>query len=935
MNRSISFFIVIILLLTSFTSIAQVKISQMPETTQNPTGGWIPIVIGTTNNKINAGVFYNTIPQKTITELRAISITTLPNNFTYFITDENKQGLFRYDNADVTSTDDGAMVLVSTDNKRFKRIVQDNVINAKWFGAVGAGVDATISSLGLTFAQAQQIFDRSGSRIVLTLTDFNTQSVDWFAIQRAINYCISSSNGKLYIPAGNYYLKKGLVVAPKAGAGFVTSFEIEGATTTYDGPRQTVLTIANNNSFGIGLQFCKGARIKNLFLAGQNDLTTLNNYDILENPNTNWTNGCRNNTVSPHAGIVVDPFFNYIANSDPEKYPDFIDLYPSATEFSGGSTDVIVDNCRIEKFVVGISFSPHDAPQNGDAMAVNNSWIKFCKSAISIGQSQNRSVYVNNLKVWLGVETVFDSSQYGDGRGDNVEVDGLDVVGVRYLTRLSGYFNKGLIIKRMHAEVLHSLGGNFAGTSGDLFIENSFVHLQPSYNLGAVGPVAVHRATSIFKGGTLKVSDSFLGTYSGTDNTPLQFNARLGIFEKCLFEYLPVNTNLNRVTFKNCEGAGSNYHFGDGEIFNLNYPNEIFNQYFLFASNMEWHMAPNYKRKQIIGNPYVSISLNLTSPDGLTNGVKLTNIDVNNFTATAIISPTSNNYKIIQVGDNIYSYSTSIPNEYGDGGSFFLGNVIAKDNATGTITFGHTARGIDNTTVFPIAIIRPQFLLPPLILGNITAGSNVVVNCEAEALAPVLGIPVGITITSPYFPLGTYIVSSTSNTVTLSNSATTSAQGAEIIGANWQGEEYGIISSRYYNPGYKRGDIVYNTDFVNYPEIEKWTCSKSGITGSVNYPPKFEISFKNSSKTFTVPSGGTINIDGGRFVSSIIVKPVAALTGFKVGTTSGGSDVVASIAVAAGADKVFLINRYFRTSTTLFFSWTSPASVSVEVIVPK
>ncbi|MBD2864031.1 right-handed parallel beta-helix repeat-containing protein [Paenibacillus oceani] len=102
----------------------------------------------------------------TYVQLRA---NTLPDaNVIYYVKDAGYEGHFYYDASDVTAPDNTGLVLVSTSGARFKRIVETESINVKWFGA--AGDDATD---------------------------------DAAAIQKAIDH-IPASGGVLYFPPGIY-----------------------------------------------------------------------------------------------------------------------------------------------------------------------------------------------------------------------------------------------------------------------------------------------------------------------------------------------------------------------------------------------------------------------------------------------------------------------------------------------------------------------------------------------------------------------------------------------------------------------------------------------------------------------------------------------------------------------------------------------------------
>jgi hypothetical protein len=957
--------------LSTIESYGQVKISAMPETKEDPAGGWIPVVLSNKNYKYNPGSY---VQQRTIENIRGLSPTNLPADYVYYVTDLGKEGFFRYDASDVdkpndnpatkASVDDGATVLVTKNNLRFKRIIENNTVNAKWF-EMGNDPSALINTLKyrnnavITYEQAKAIFDKPNSRVTLQDTDFTTQNCTWFALQRAINFCLALGN-KLYIPAGKYTVSKGLLVADMGN--FVSGFEIQGAATTYNGSdSQTVLSFTDKNSFGLGFQRVKGLRVRNLLLRGQNAIAgTL--YDYFENPDMDWLHGCRNDIFSPHAGFVVDPLFN-VGNAAAENmYPGFEAFY---TDQGGGSTDVIFDNCRVEKFVVGYCFSPHNAPQNGDNLAINNSWVNYCKSGISVGQSQNRSVAVNNLKCWGGVETLFDSKNYGDGTSDFVEVDQLQIAGgVKFLARSGGWINKGLQIRRMHAELLYSLGSvNTTSHQLGLMIDDSWIDL-----VGSLPGESVHPARCAFSGSGLKITNSFFGQYQGANALPITISTPYAVFEKCSFYENVVGLMPSNVgeldlwqgftDFRDYKGARFRSHnapelisggFSDYDILIEGSYLEIDRYY------MNSYAYRRYSALLVDSNtqPYFQNFFTFK----LSQNIQLSSTNTSAQEASFTVTPTSDDYKILRVGDPLYS-KDNFPNETGEISTFLLGRVKSKNDATGSVTIEGAAKGIDLVTSYPITIRRYKYVMGSFILGNIIAGTNTVMNCMGEG--GVLKGFNGYTVQSPYFPKGTYMISTdpATKTITLSNNALATVNGAEIIGANWNAVEYGTYPDTWPHvccyQAYKKGDVIYNTDLTNYPDVEKWVCTKSGLTGSV-FVPEFNTTTMDVSSKFTGNTtiiNGQIAVSKGRFISNIVVSTDKAISSIRIGTTPGGSDVLAggsTTSVAANTSKVIAINKYYNrrpsgpsgpdgtTTMTLYvqFTQSSATTATINLLISK
>jgi hypothetical protein len=703
-----------------------------------------------------------------------------------------------------------------------------------------------------------KIFDTTLT-IVPEALSLGKWSVRWFgalgdgiqddqpAIQKTIDSAIVSKLKYVYLPFGNYKIGIGILVRQGLNQ-FCNSFRLEGETNVYDGTAgQTKLTTTNKNTFMVGLHKCKGVRVYGIFLNGANSaIANLSVYDVLENPATNFSGGCRDTPYSPHAGFVVDPFINDSSATD--IYPDFASYYNSA-DGNGGSTDIIFDSCRVANLVVGYCLSPHITPQNGDAICINNCWGDSCRSAVSIGQSQNRSCQINNFKCWGHTETIFNSFDYGNGTGDHPEVDGLNVAGsVRYIAKLTSFANKGIIIKRGHLESFYMLNGSTV--FGHMTLEGCRINFQaPVY-----GSPAIHNAYTIFKGGYLKVVDSMFFTYGAIYYTPLAVDCQSAYFDKCYFNQLPINYYLQgQLEFVNCSSAQSTLPFGSSDIITVSKPQELSeNTPYLLLSDM----IISYNRRNgstPLGNTSSLIrkrkrNTNITNPTSTTRTpeewyffplksgtLSFSNIDAINLTADIVMSA-GDDYNKVYIQDTIFlNGTTNILDEYGIANRYLCcGVVTAKNDATSTITLSYIGKGIDAVTNYNFYIGRIPNVYPFFVIGDAISGSNVITNCVGEA--PISSAAPRMTIFSPYFPEGTHIISVTSTTITVSNNAIDNGL-VEVTGVDWQGIEQGVfVASNANSIGYKKGDIIYNTDFIGNPTVYKWRITQSGITNSSRLP---------------------------------------------------------------------------------------------------
>jgi hypothetical protein len=127
--------------------------------------------------------------QITVAGLRALSSPSI--TIPYQITDISKAGVFRYDASDLSSADDGAMVIVNG-TKRFKRVF-DGAVHAKWFGVVAVDLIST--------AQSSPV-----------------QTANTTALQNAINYLIQTGGNTLIIPDGFIHVNDLLEVSTRMAA---------------------------------------------------------------------------------------------------------------------------------------------------------------------------------------------------------------------------------------------------------------------------------------------------------------------------------------------------------------------------------------------------------------------------------------------------------------------------------------------------------------------------------------------------------------------------------------------------------------------------------------------------------------------------------------------------------------------------------------------
>jgi hypothetical protein len=421
----------------------------------------------------------------------------------------------------------------------------------------------------------------------------------------------------------------------------------------------------------------------------------------------------------------------------------------------------------------------------------------------------------------------------------------------RYLCRLNNFFSNGLTLNNSHIEILQALGGNFEADAGILHITNTLVNLA-----GDVLPgdgTAVHHAVTIFRGGTLSMKNSTL-TYYSAGFGAMSFSAQSAIFDNVALDFLPINSLVNGQTqYRHCKYGA--FTFGEGERIDYVLPNSAADQRPLFVTDMDYITGLTTRD---IYNSFTRKKINRTAGTnvgGSRRGLKdaqlmyLGNITVSNIQnpdnalgythCEFTLSTSSEEYKMLQVADVIVFPTT---NEFG------MTNVMTtfgtvQSKSAGTIVIKQFPRGT-TTIPYDLFLYKPQQLILPFATMNITSGSPNLSGVIIEGSGTQL--PTGITINSPYFPEGTYLVSydGAGNGVA-SNNATATKTNVDLLSSDWQGIIYGgpPDPAQTDKIGFKQGDIIWNVRTDIETSVVFWTCTTSGITNT-SRSPAFRPFFK-------------------------------------------------------------------------------------------
>ncbi len=700
----------------------------------------------------------------------------------------------------------------------------------------------------------------------------NGTTNDWAALQNDINICTYNGIRELYLPAGTYMITKGLLFRQDVNgqyqgltpgsistSNFLSGICLTGDGIPYDGtPGQTVVNCTDGNSFAIGLQRVKGFRCKGIAFTGINAAPgNYNLYQVLEDPTSTFLSpGSRSDSLSPHCGVNIDPFSSSATPSG-HQYPDYTGYYTETS--NGGSTDVEFEDCIFRFFTVGRAVSINGFSQNGEIIVFRNCWADFNKSSLATGQSQSRSVFCYDDHIWGGTMIIYDGSNYGGGTAAPVTSIGLNTAGGnRFLCTLNGWASNGMFLKNAHIELLWSLGGSFFGAAGQLTIEDSWVALAgPQPSSGVTQPYTV------FNGAWLKITNSKVSQYGAAASLPLSICCGRSMYENVIFDLLPINFG-GYVSYKDCFQISS---FGDSSIIGFLQVANFGNTPVLFTTGMKIVLVGpdpastlniNRERKKLTSN-YLNVGLRDIVAVGLSTTITLTSVSYTTNTAQFSLSTSSVDYKNLLVGD-IFIFP--VTDEFGNVNILAAFGLVTSLSG-GTVTLSGIAKNLNTTTAYSVYLDRHEYLILPLLLGNVTSGSNIVSSVVVEGGGPVTaGTPVYI----PHFPLGTTIVSYNSGTaqLTLSNNATITETNVAILSSDWIGEEVGgaPYTTNAYALGYKKGDRIYNNRTDLYPNIRYWQCTKSGVTGTARIPEFVSYDAKESvSYTAASVTGATADIN--------------------------------------------------------------------------
>ncbi len=81
---------------------------------------------------------------RTLAQLRAFTVKDVHLNYSITLSDTGKEGIFRYDSTDTTSTDNTGTIVVTASGARYKRVAHEEVLSS-WFDNTNVGFQTFIN----------------------------------------------------------------------------------------------------------------------------------------------------------------------------------------------------------------------------------------------------------------------------------------------------------------------------------------------------------------------------------------------------------------------------------------------------------------------------------------------------------------------------------------------------------------------------------------------------------------------------------------------------------------------------------------------------------------------------------------------------------------------------------------------------------------------
>ncbi|SLN74415.1 hypothetical protein TRL7639_04523 [Falsiruegeria litorea R37] len=663
----------------------------------------------------------------------------------------------------------------------------------------------TATDADLTTAGGVGLYVQVNNEGCVSDRQFGHISNDADRLNTAIAWAIRQQKAGNGVPCiivqGEYVMDKPIKAFDFNGTDFrYVSVHIESPAPGYVPGQRTTFTFTGKDNPGIVTQKIRQLTLKNIAIVGTaNNLLLASHSDLLERNNWWNVNGAvEEMPYKLYAGICIDPFFSGMAAN--QKFPHFDgsgsepDHYTASS--GAGSTQILIESCDIQGWVVGVMCAASNV-QLGDSITVEKCNLSHNRWPFFLGESQNRGCVMIDCHA-KGFDTLMvGGSGFGAGTGTLAYIRGGVFVYGHSIVNGDTARGSGAVADA-YFENVWSIG-HITGGQGFTF-KDSQIKLIDARNAN-LPDVDAHLTGN----GTVNFLGGYIGKYTSAPRR-LKFTPKT---------YMDGVTFDNVPTFRDYSApniASMNCRYTSGEVrqtYNIWHMNAAFNNpkhgpgARVVVQDETWLVASGWDA-QYLGGGTVTVN-----GDG-----------------TATVTGLSDN---VVVGDEISVLD----------GWIGLNNQGDPDTHSGT-GIGYVesiSNGTVNLTAVPISFTSGSYsfyiwsmpYIHPVVFGDLTHGSNIITN-----MTSVTGWRTGQWIKGAGIPKYSRVLSVSGNTITISNSATTTATDVEIYDAKLTLESK-FLSSSPVSGVYPAGSFIRNSAPSldgNNMILTGWICTKGGIPGT-------------------------------------------------------------------------------------------------------
>lgn len=287
---------------------------------------------------------------------------------------------------------------------------------------------------------------------------------DYPQLQERINYCIRNNIKNIYFQRGEYQISKPLMVENQ---GRFVSLNLIGTDAAHFNleTNEARIVCQFSDGFAIGYQMARSSLIKGLVIYG-----------------TGLGTDTRFNAYS---GISIDPYYRGTTS---------------------GSSGILIQDCRIRNFTVGIMISQNGITLNAENIHVEKCSIDGVKVAYATCQRQAKENTVRDLICWDNVHTVFDGMSYGQGLGNIPYIDGVNTAGYVYQIFNFQYQDFATSAQKIFAETITRIGTIVDAGVGVTIRDSHFDFAHNAF------------PSSHFKGNSIVFDNCSIRYYDGLNN---------------------------------------------------------------------------------------------------------------------------------------------------------------------------------------------------------------------------------------------------------------------------------------------------------------------------------------------------------------------------------------------------------------------------------